>query len=154
MYEEWSILSPDGYCRTFDAKAQGSVLTNGVGVVAIKRFRDAVEDGDYIYAIIRGSATNNDGSQRVSYTAPGLDGQSGVMAEALGSAGVDPATISYVEAHGTATELGDAVEVAAMVKTFRMSTQEKNFCAIGSIKPNIGHLDRASGVTGLIKTTM
>lgn len=154
MYEEGSILSPDGYCRTFDAKAQGSVLTNGVGVVAIKRFRDALEDGDHIYAIIRGSATNNDGSQRVSYTAPGLDGQSGVMAEALGNAGVDPATISYVEAHGTATELGDAVEVAAMVKTFRMSIQEKHFCAIGSIKPNIGHLDRASGVTGLIKTVM
>ncbi|HET8842328.1 MAG TPA: type I polyketide synthase, partial [Ktedonobacteraceae bacterium] len=154
IYEEGSILSPDGYCRTFDAKAQGSVLTNGVGVVAVKRLREALEDGDYIYAIIRGSATNNDGSQRVSYTAPGLDGQSGVMAEALGNAGVDPASISYVEAHGTATELGDAVEVAAMIKTFRMSTQKKNFCALGSIKPNIGHLDRASGVAGLIKTAM
>ncbi|HLG63728.1 MAG TPA: SDR family NAD(P)-dependent oxidoreductase [Ktedonosporobacter sp.] len=154
MYEEGSILSPDGYCRTFDANAQGSVLTNGVGVVAIKRFREALEDGDFIYAIIRGSATNNDGSQRVSYTAPGLDGQSGVMAEAMGNAGVDPASISYVEAHGTATELGDAVEVAAMIKAFRMSTQKKGYCAIGSIKPNIGHLDRASGVTGLIKTTL
>lgn len=154
VYEEGSILSPDGYCRTFDAKAQGSVLTNGVGVVVIKRLRDALKDKDYIYAIIRGSATNNDGSQRVSFTAPGLDGQSGVMAEALWSAGVEPESVSYVETHGTATELGDAVEVAAMIKTFRASTQKKGFCAIGSIKPNIGHLDRASGVTGLIKTAL
>ncbi|MEO7021507.1 MAG: polyketide synthase, partial [Ktedonobacteraceae bacterium] len=105
VYEEGSILSPDGYCRTFDANAKGSVLTNGVGVVAIKRFREALEDGDSIYAIIRGSATNNDGSQRVSYTAPGLDGQSGVMAEAMANAGVEPESISYIEAHGTATEL-------------------------------------------------
>jgi phthiocerol/phenolphthiocerol synthesis type-I polyketide synthase E len=154
VYEEGSILSPDGYCRTFDAKAQGSVLTNGVGVVVFKRLREALEDKDYIYAIVRGSATNNDGSQRVSFTAPGLDGQSGVIAEALGSSGVEPESISYVEAHGTATELGDAVEVAAMSKAFRMSTQKKGFCAIGSIKPNIGHLDRASGVTGLIKAAL
>jgi acyl transferase domain-containing protein len=152
VYEEGSILSPDGYCRTFDANAQGSLLTNGVGVVAIKRLREALADGDFIYALIRGSATNNDGSQRVSYMAPGLDGQSGVMAEAMSNAGVDPESISYVEAHGTATELGDAVEVAAMIKAFRMSTQKTGFCAIGSVKPNIGHLDRASGVTGLIKT--
>lgn len=154
VYQEGSILSPDGHCRTFDAKAQGSVLTNGVGVVTIKRFREALEDGDHIYAIVRGSATNNDGSQRVSYTAPGLDGQSGVMVEAIGNAGVHPESITYVEAHGTATELGDAVEVAAMIKAFRMSTQKKGFCAIGSIKPNIGHLDRASGVTGLMKTAL
>ncbi|HET8840507.1 MAG TPA: type I polyketide synthase, partial [Ktedonobacteraceae bacterium] len=154
VYEEGGILSPDGYCRTFDAKAQGSVLTNGVGVVVLKRLREALEDKDYIYAIVRGSATNNDGSQRVSFTAPGVDGQSGVIAEALGSAGVEPESISYVEAHGTATELGDAVEMAAMSKTFRMSTQKRGFCAIGSIKPNIGHLDRASGVTGLIKTAL
>ncbi|MGH2480710.1 MAG: ketoacyl-synthetase C-terminal extension domain-containing protein, partial [Ktedonobacteraceae bacterium] len=154
VYEEGSILSPDGYCRTFDAKAKGSVLSNGVGVVAMKRFREALEDGDTIYAIIRGSATNNDGSQRVSYTAPGLDGQSGVMAEAMANAGVEPESISYIEAHGTATELGDAVEVAAMIKAFRASTQKKGFCAIGSIKPNTGHLDRASGVTGLMKTAL
>lgn len=154
MYEEGGILSPDGLCRTFDADAQGSVLANGLGVVVIKRFREAYNDGDHIYAIVRGSATNNDGGQRVSFTAPGLDGQSGVMAEAIGNAGVDPGTISYVEAHGTATELGDAVEVAAMIKAFEAGTQKKGFCAIGSIKPNVGHLDRASGVTGLIKTTL
>ena len=154
VYEEGGILSPDGFCRTFDAKAGGSVLTNGVGVVAIKRLREALKESDHIYAIIRGTATNNDGSQRVSFTAPGLDGQSGVMTEAIANAGVEPESISYIEAHGTATELGDAVEVAAMIKTFRMSTQKRGFCAIGSIKPNIGHLDRASGVTGLIKTAL
>ncbi len=153
-YENGGIVSPDGECRTFDANAQGSVMGNGVGVVALKRFDEALEDGDHIYAVIRGSATNNDGSVRAGYTAPGLDGQTEVIAEAISNAGVPIETLNYIEAHGTATQLGDAVELAAMIKAFRMSTEKKQFCAIGSVKPNIGHLDRASGVTGLIKTSM
>ncbi|GCE15768.1 type I polyketide synthase [Tengunoibacter tsumagoiensis] len=154
LYENGGIVSPDGECRTFDAQAQGSVMGNGIGVVALKRFEEAVEDGDHIYAIIRGSAVNNDGSVRVGYTAPGLDGQSEVIAEAIGNAGVPIESINYLEAHGTATMLGDAIELAAMIKAFRLSTDAKQFCAIGSVKPNIGHLDRASGVTGLIKTSL
>ncbi|HZU68588.1 MAG TPA: SDR family NAD(P)-dependent oxidoreductase [Ktedonobacteraceae bacterium] len=154
IYKEGGIVSPDGECRTFDAKAQGSVMGNGAGVVVLKRLDEAIEDGDYIYAVIRGSAVNNDGSVRVSYTAPGLDGQTEVIAEAIGNAGVPAETISYIEAHGTATMLGDAVELAAMQKAFALNTQKKGFCAIGSVKPNVGHLDRASGVTGLIKTSL
>src|SRR5579885_1076513 len=154
QYEDGGIVSPDGECRTFDANAQGSVMSNGLGVVALKRLEEALEDGDHIYAVIRGSATNNDGSVRVGYTAPGLDGQTEVIAEAISNAGVPVDTLNYIEAHGTATKLGDAVELAAMIKAFRLSTDKKQFCAIGSVKPNVGHLDRASGVTGLIKTSM
>ncbi|MGB8346549.1 MAG: type I polyketide synthase, partial [Ktedonobacteraceae bacterium] len=154
LYEEGGILSPDGECRAFDARGQGSVMGNGAGVVVLKRFHEAVEDGDHIYAIIRGSAINNDGGTRVSYTAPGLNGQKEVIAEAVGHAGVSVETISYLEAHGTATKLGDAIELAAMIKAFDAQTRKKRFCAIGSVKPNVGHLDRASGVTGLIKTTL
>lgn len=154
IYEEGGILSPDGECRAFDAQGRGSVMGNGVGVVALKRLREAIEDGDHIYAVIRGSAVNNDGSMHVSYTAPGLNGQKEVIAEALGHAGVDLESIDYIEAHGTATMLGDAVELAAMIKAFEAGTQKKQFCALGSVKPNIGHLDRASGVAGLIKAGM
>ncbi|HET8840846.1 MAG TPA: type I polyketide synthase, partial [Ktedonobacteraceae bacterium] len=154
LYEEGGILSPDGECRAFDARGRGSVMGNGVGVVVLKRLQEAIEDRDHIYAVIRGSAVNNDGSMHVSYTAPGLNGQKEVIAEAIGHAGVDLESISYVEAHGTATMLGDAVELAAMIKAFEAKTRKKQFCAIGSVKPNIGHLDRASGVTGLIKTTL
>jgi len=154
VYKEGGIVSPDGECRTFDAQAQGSIMGNGVGVVTLKRLAEALEDEDHIYAVIRGSAINNDGSMRVSYTAPGLDGQSEVIAEALGHAGVTAESISYIEAHGTATKLGDAVELAAMKKAFGLQTDKRQFCAIGSVKPNVGHLDRASGVTGLIKTAL
>jgi acyl transferase domain-containing protein/acyl carrier protein len=154
LYEEGGILSPDGVCRTFDAAANGSVMGNGVGIVTLKRLDEALEDGDQIYAVIRGSAVNNDGILRVGYTAPGLDGQSGVIAEALSHADVPAETISYLEAHGTATPLGDAVELAATIRAFSLKTDKKQFCAIGSLKPNIGHLDRASGVTGLIKTAL
>ncbi|HVB60817.1 MAG TPA: SDR family oxidoreductase, partial [Ktedonobacteraceae bacterium] len=154
LYEEGGILSPDGQCRTFDARGQGSVMGNGLGIVALKRYVEAVHDGDHIYAVIRGSAVNNDGSTRVSYTAPGLDGQAGVIAGALSYAGVDVETINYLEAHGTGTRLGDAVELAAMIKAFGAKTRKKQFCAIGSVKPNVGHLDRAAGVTGLIKTAL
>ena len=154
LYEEGGIVSPDGECRTFDARGQGSVMGNGAGVVVLKRLEEAIEDGDYIYAVIRGSAINNDGSVRVSYTAPGLGGQTEVMIQAISNAGVPVESISYIEAHGTATMLGDAVELAAMQKAFGLSTQKTGFCAIGSVKPNIGHLDRASGVTGLIKAAL
>uniref|UniRef100_UPI0025E0A326 type I polyketide synthase n=1 Tax=uncultured Sphingomonas sp. TaxID=158754 RepID=UPI0025E0A326 len=153
-YHEGDIVSPDGECRTFDAAANGSVIGNGVGVVALKRLEDALEDGDVIYAVIRGSAVNNDGILKVGYTAPGMSGQASVITEALANAGVEPDTISYVEAHGTATPLGDAVELAAMHKAFTARTAQTGFCALGSVKPNVGHLDRASGVTGLIKTAL
>ncbi|MEO7021657.1 MAG: polyketide synthase, partial [Ktedonobacteraceae bacterium] len=153
-YEEGSILAPDGVCRTFDAQAQGSVMGSGVGVVVLKRFREALEQGDQIYAVIRGSAMNNDGSLRVSYAAPGLEGQANVIQAALSYAQVPIESISYIEAHGTGTRLGDAVELEAMRRVFEGQTQRKPFCALGSIKPNVGHLDRAAGVSGLIKTAL
>ncbi|HVK53448.1 MAG TPA: acyltransferase domain-containing protein [Burkholderiales bacterium] len=153
-FEKGGIRSPDGHCRAFDADAHGAVFGNGVGVVALKRLDDALADGDTIYAVIRGSAANNDGADKAGYTAPSVEGQARVIALAQRCAGVDPATISYVEAHGTGTELGDPIEVAALTKAFRAKTQRKHFCAIGSVKTNIGHLDTAAGVAGLIKTTL
>ncbi len=154
LYQEGGIVSPDGRVRTFDANAKGSVMGNGLGIVVLKRMEEALADGDQIYAVIRGSAVNNDGIRKVGYTAPGLAGQTAVILSALMNANVPPETISYVEAHGTATPLGDSVELAAMINAFRSSTPDQQFCAIGSAKPNIGHLDRASGVTGLIKTSL
>jgi amino acid adenylation domain-containing protein len=154
FYDEGNIGSPDGHTRTFDARAAGTTFSNGVGVVVLKRLEDAVNDGDQIYAVIKGAALNNDGSQRVSFGAPGVEGQSEVIAMAHALAGVDPETITYVEAHGTATPLGDPIELAGLTKAFRMGTEAKQFCGIGSVKSNVGHLDAASGVTGLIKTTL
>ncbi len=154
LYQEGGIASPDGYCRTFDARGQGSVFGDGVGLVVLKRLDEALADGDHIVAVICGSALNNDGMQRVGYTAPGLNGQAAVIAEALGSAGVTADSISYIEAHGTGTPLGDSVELEAMNRAFRHSTQRTHFCALGSVKPNVGHLDRAAGVAGLIKTAL
>jgi len=154
LYQEGGIASPDGYCRTFDAAGQGSVFGDGLALVLLKRLDEALADGDNIYAVIRGSALNNDGIRRVGYTAPGLNGQAAVIAEALGTAGVSADSISYVEAHGTGTPLGDSVELEAMNRAFRHSSERTQFCAIGSVKPNVGHLDRAAGVTGLIKTAL
>ena len=128
-YDEGNIGSPDGHTRTFDAQAAGTVFSNGVAVVVLKRLEDAVNDGDHIYAVIKGAALNNDGSQRVSFGAPGVEGQSEVIAMAHALAGVDPQSISYVEAHGTATPLGDPIEVAGLTKAFRMGTDAKQFCA-------------------------
>ena len=153
-YDEGNIGSPDGHTRTFDAKAEGTTFSNGVGVVVLKRLEDAVKDGDQIYAVIKGVGLNNDGSQRVSFGAPGVEGQSEAVAMAQALASVDPETITYVEAHGTATPLGDPIEVAGLTKAFRVGTQAKQFCAIGSVKSNIGHLDAAAGVAGLIKTAL
>jgi acyl transferase domain-containing protein/acyl carrier protein len=154
IYEEGGIDSPDGHTRTFDAKAKGAVVGDGVGVVLFKRLDDAIADGDHIYAVIKGSGINNDGSLKVGYTAPSVEGQSAAIAEALSIAGVEADSINYVEAHGTATELGDPIEVAALTKAFRASTDRQEFCALGSVKTNIGHLDRAAGVTGMIKTAL
>ena len=153
-YQEGLIVSPDGHCRPFDAKAQGTVFGNALGAVVLKRLEDALTDGDHIDAVIVGSATNNDGSLKVSYTAPSVAGQAEVIVEAMGNADVEPETITYVEAHGTATALGDPTEVSALTRAFRSGTQKKGFCAIGSVKSNIGHLDAAGGVAGLIKTVL
>ncbi|MBP5972968.1 type I polyketide synthase [Brasilonema sp. CT11] len=154
IYQEGGILSPDGHCRAFDAQAKGTVGGDGVGIVALKRLADALADGDNIHAVIKGSAVNNDGSSKVGYTAPSIDGQAKVIAEALAIAQVEPETINYVETHGTGTVLGDPIEIAALTKSFRAKTKKKDFCALGSVKTNIGHLDTAAGVAGLIKTIL
>lgn len=153
-FEEGYIGSPDGHTRTFDEKGAGTVFSNAVAVVVLKRLEDAVRDHDQIYAVIKGAALNNDGSQRVSFGAPGIEGQSEAIAMAHALAEVDPATITYVEAHGTATPLGDPIEVAALTKAFRLATDAKQFCGIGSVKSNIGHVDAAAGVAGLIKVAL
>ncbi|HSD45019.1 MAG TPA: beta-ketoacyl synthase N-terminal-like domain-containing protein, partial [Pyrinomonadaceae bacterium] len=153
-YLEGGIYSPDGHCRAFDERAQGTVQGDGVAVVALKRLREALADGDTIHAVIKGSAVNNDGSVKVGYTAPGVNGQAEVIAEAHAVSGVSPETITYVETHGTGTSLGDPVEVEALTRAFRHGTEAKRFCAIGSVKTNIGHLDAAAGVAGLIKTVL
>lgn len=154
LSQEGGTLSPDGHCYAFDARAKGTVIGNGVGVVVLKRLQDAIADGDFIYATIAGSAINNDGSSKVGYTAPSVDGQAEAIAEAMMLADVEPETISYIEAHGTGTALGDPIEIAALSQVFRSTTDRKGFCAIGSVKTNIGHLDAAAGVTGLIKTAL
>ncbi|HWX43331.1 MAG TPA: beta-ketoacyl synthase N-terminal-like domain-containing protein [Blastocatellia bacterium] len=151
LYQEDSILSPDGHCRAFDADAKGTVSGDGVGVVLLKRFADALADGDMIHAVIKGSAVNNDGAAKAGFTAPSVSAQSQVIMEAQAMAGVDPATIGYVEAHGTATPLGDPIEVAALIEAFGPADAGKRYCAIGSVKTNIGHLDAAAGIVGLIK---
>ncbi|HEU5382932.1 MAG TPA: SDR family NAD(P)-dependent oxidoreductase [Ktedonobacteraceae bacterium] len=154
LYQEGGMESPDGHCRTFDAQARGSIFGDGVSMVALKRFSDALADGDTIYAVIKGSAINNDGSLKVSYSAPSVAGQAAVVEMALANAGVDAASISYVEAHGTATELGDPIEVASLTRAYRTYTDRSGYCGIGSLKTNIGHLDRAAGATGLIKAAL
>ncbi|MEH2238959.1 SDR family oxidoreductase [Nostoc sp.] len=154
FYKEGGIGSPDGHCRAFDAKAQGTVSGEGVGIVVLKRLEDALADQDSIHAVIKGSAINNDGSFKVSYTAPRIDSQAKVIKTAQVVAEVEPETITYIEAHGTGTSLGDPIEIAALTQAFRTSIQNKGFCAIGSVKTNIGHLDAAAGVTGLIKTVL
>ncbi|MDX3899213.1 MAG: SDR family NAD(P)-dependent oxidoreductase [Sphingobium sp.] len=154
LYEEGEILSPDGHCRPFDADAQGTVFGSGVGVVVLRRLADALADGDHVYAVLRGSAINNDGAGKVGYLAPSVDGQAKVIAEALAIAGVDADTIDYVEAHGTGTPVGDPIEVAALTSAFRQSTDRVGYCAIGSVKANIGHTDTAAGVAGVIKVAL
>jgi len=154
FYQEGGIESPDGHCRAFDARAKGIVGGNGVGVVVLKRLSEARADGDHIHAVIKGSAVNNDGSLKVGYTAPSVEGQAKVITEALAMAGVEPETITYVEAHGTGTVLGDPIEIVGLTQAFRASTEKKGFCGIGSVKTNMGHTDTAAGVAGLIKTVL
>ncbi|MHC5823208.1 MAG: type I polyketide synthase, partial [Nostoc sp.] len=162
LYKEGGISSPDGHCRAFDINAQGTVGGEGVGIVVLKRLEDALADGDRIDAVIKGSAINNDGALKVSYTAPRIDTQAKVIKAAQMIAEVDPETITYIEAHGTGTSLGDPIEIAALTQAFHADTQKKSFCAIakpahcaiGSLKTNIGHLDTAAGVAGLIKTVL
>ena len=154
LHEPGGIVSADGHCRSFDAAADGTVFGDGVGAVLLKRLEDAVADGDHIYAVILGCGINNDGSNKVGFTAPSVEGQALAIEMAHAAAGVDPATITYVEAHGTGTALGDPVEVAALTRAFRRRTDRKNFCALGTAKTNVGHLDVAAGIAGLIKTAM
>ncbi|HSK46258.1 MAG TPA: type I polyketide synthase, partial [Candidatus Binatia bacterium] len=154
LYHEGAIVSPDGHCRAFDAQAGGTVFSNGTGVVLLKRLADAVADHDHIYAVIKGVGVNNDGSARVSFAAPSVDGQAEAIAMAQALAGVDADSISYVETHGTGTALGDPVEIAGLTQAFRLGTERNQFCAIGSVKSNIGHLDAAAGIAGLIKTSL
>lgn len=153
-YIEGSILSPDGRTRTYDAEAVGTVFSSGVGVVVLKRLEDALADHDHIHAIIRGTAVSNDGSDKVGFPAPGVDGQAAVITEALSVAGVDAADIQYVEGHGSGTRLGDPIEIRALTKAFRTYTDKTAFCPIGSVKTNVGHLTGAAGIAGLIKTVL
>lgn len=152
LYEEGMIDSKDGHCRAFDAAATGTIGGEGVGVVVLKRLEDALADGDHIYCIIRGSGINNDGADKIAYTAPCIDGQSQAIVKAISMAGVKAESISYVEAHGTATSIGDPIEVEALLQAYGKSNDK--YCAIGSVKSNVGHLDIAAGVAGLIKTAL
>jgi acyl transferase domain-containing protein/acyl carrier protein len=152
MHQEGMILSPDGHCRAFDRKANGTLGGNGAGIVVLKPLAAAEADRDHIYAVIKGSAVNNDGEQKVGFTAPGLDGQAAVLQRAFHMAEINPQSISYIEAHGTGTALGDSAEIEALKLVF--NSGKKGSCAIGSVKSNIGHLDSAAGAAGFIKTVL
>ncbi len=154
LYQEGAMLARDGRTRPFDADASGTVFSDGVAIVALRRLTDAQRDGDHVYAVILAGAINNDGAHKASFTAPSIDGQAAVIAAAHAAAGVPPRSISYVEAHGTATPLGDPIEVAALTRAFRLGTDEIGFCGLGSVKSNLGHLVIAAGATGLIKTAL
>jgi phthiocerol/phenolphthiocerol synthesis type-I polyketide synthase E len=154
QYQEGAMVSSDGRCRPFDASAGGTIFGGGVGIVIMRRLTEAIEARDNIIAVIKGAAINNDGSAKVSYMAPSVDAQAEVIAMAQALAGISPDEISYVEAHGTGTPLGDPIEIAGLTKAFREGTDATGFCAVGSVKGNIGHLESAAGVTGLIKTAL
>jgi len=154
LHQEGGVMSPDGHCRAFDARAAGAVEGAGAGIVVLKRLADALADGDHVHAVIRGSATNNDGAARAGFTAPSVEGQAEVIAESLLLASVEPDTVGYVEAHGSGTPLGDPIEVAALTQAFRTRTARRGFCALGSVKTNVGHLNTAAGVAGLVKVAL
>jgi acyl transferase domain-containing protein/thioesterase domain-containing protein len=154
FYREGEVLSPDGHCHAFDHRARGTVFGSGTGVVVLRRSKDALRDGDHIHAVIKGSAVNNDGGSKAGWLAPSVEGQAAVMAKAYEAAGVSADTIGYVECHGTGTYVGDPIEIAALTKAFRRTTAEKRFCRVGSVKTNLGHLDTAAGVAGLIKASL
>lgn len=154
LYNEGSMLSPDGHTRSFDAQAQGTVFSDGAAVVLLKRLADAQADGDTIYAVLRSACVNNDGGAKASFTAPSVDGQAAVIRAALAAADVDARSISYVEAHGTATPMGDPVEVEALACAYAEHTDALDFCTLGSLKSNVGHMVTAAGAAGLIKTAL
>ncbi|MGW6935777.1 type I polyketide synthase [Lentzea sp. NPDC054927] len=154
FFSEGMILSPDGRCRPFDADGAGTTFGDGAGLVALKRLAEAIEDGDQVLAVVKGSAINNDGSDKIGYTAPGISGQRAVISEAQAVADVDSDTITYVEAHGTATTLGDPVEFTALTEAFVDGGARQGQCALGSVKANVGHLAAAAGVTGFIKAVL
>lgn len=154
MYEPGGIFSPDGHCRPFDSKADGTLFGEGSGVIVLKRLEDAIKDGDTISAVIKGSAINNDGSAKVGYMAPSVNGQVSVIRKAIAAAGISPETVSYIEAHGTGTRLGDPIEVNALSQVYKKASDAVNHCALGSVKANIGHLDAAAGVAGMIKVIL
>jgi amino acid adenylation domain-containing protein len=153
-YQDGGMFSPDGQCRPFDARGAGTIFSDGLGIVALKRLAEAVHDGDQIYAVIKGFGLNNDGSAKAGFAAPSVNGQAEVIALAQAQAGFEPDTISYIETHGTGTPLGDPIEIEGLTQAFRAGTSRKNFCAIGSVKGNIGHADSAAGVASLIKTAL
>ena len=154
VYQEGEILSPDGHCHAFDHRAQGTVFGSGAGVVVLRRLEDAIADGDRIHAIIKSTAINNDGAAKAGYLAPSVAGQAACIVEAHALAGVEADSIGYVETHGTGTYLGDPIEISALTDAFRQTTDARQYCRIGSIKTNIGHLDTAAGVAGLVKTAL
>lgn len=154
LYQEGYIVSRDGHCRAFDEKASGTVFSSACGVIVLKKLKDAIKDRDTIHAVIKGSAINNDGSAKVGYTAPSVEGQKRVVSFALSDAQVDPKTITYIEAHGTGTIMGDPIEISALTRAFREKTKLKKYCALGSVKANIGHAGAASGIVGLIKIVL
>ncbi len=154
LFQEGIILSPDGHCRAFDEKASGTVRSEGAGIVVLKRLEEALHDNDNIYAVIKGAAINNDGNVKAGYTAPSINGQVEVILMAMAMAECEAEEISYIETHGTGTNLGDPIEIKALTQAYRQFTKKNNFCTIGSLKPNIGHLDIASGIAGLIKTIL
>ena len=154
FYDGGGVVSPDGRVRAFDAKANGTVFGSGGGILVLRRLADAISDGDSIYAVIKGSAVNNDGAEKAGYTAPSVNGQAEAVIEALANAGVEADTIGYLEAHGSGTPVGDPVEISALTKAFRTFTKRSGYCAIGSVKTNVGHLDAAAAVTGIIKTVL
>jgi phthiocerol/phenolphthiocerol synthesis type-I polyketide synthase E len=154
IHEEGGMISKDGHCRPFDGGASGTLFSDGAGAVILRRLSDAIEDGDHIRAVIRGFAVNNDGAGKAGFTAPSVTGQAEVIQMAQEVGRVSPDSISYIEAHGTATPLGDPIEVAALTEAFRQGTDRSGFCGIGSVKSNIGHLDVAAGIAGLIKTVL
>lgn len=152
VYREGMVFSPDGHCRAFDASAQGTVPGEGLGIVVLKRLDDALADRDHIHAVIKGGAVNNDGFHKVGFTAPSEEGQLEAIVTAQALAGFEPDSIRYIETHGTGTRLGDPIEIAALRQAFASRSRQEQFCALGAVKTNIGHLDAAAGVAGLIKT--
>jgi phthiocerol/phenolphthiocerol synthesis type-I polyketide synthase E len=148
------FTSPDGHCRPFDAAAEGTLWGSGAGVVLVKRLADALADGDHIRAVVLGNAINNDGSAKVGFSAPSVEGQAGAVAQAVAAAGIDPRTVSYVEAHGTGTAMGDPIEVAALSQVYGAATTDRQWCGIGSVKGNIGHLSQAAGIVGITKAVL